>query len=72
MANHFDSLEFSLASISTVDDDERQCAAGDPDSGWVWVEFEDDEQERRLSASLPSRKIWGLDWRQLLRRLFIV
>ncbi|TBU31837.1 hypothetical protein BD311DRAFT_751711 [Dichomitus squalens] len=72
MANHFDSLEFSLASISTVDNDERQRAAGDPDSGWVWVEFEDDEQERRLSASLPSRKIWGLDWRQLLRRLFII
>ncbi|TBU44493.1 hypothetical protein BD309DRAFT_958235 [Dichomitus squalens] len=71
MANHFDSLEFSLASISTVDDDERQRAEGDPDSGWVWVEFEDDEQERQLSAPSRSGKTWGLDWRQLLRRLFI-
>ncbi|EJF63174.1 hypothetical protein DICSQDRAFT_125702 [Dichomitus squalens LYAD-421 SS1] len=71
MANHFDSLEFSLASISTVDEDERQCAEGDPDSGWVWVEFEDDEQERQLSAPSRSGKTWGLDWRQLLRRLFI-
>ena len=65
VANHLDSLHFSLASVSTVDEGERRRGAEDPDLGWVWIDFEGSE------VSPSAQKARGLGLRRFLRRLFV-
>ncbi|KAI1793304.1 hypothetical protein LXA43DRAFT_236194 [Ganoderma leucocontextum] len=62
--SRFDSLHFSLAPMSTLDED-------DLDSSWVWIDIEDGQVDE--SRTVPqARRCEPRDWRwyQLLRRFF--